>query len=338
MRDTAARPVVLMLPGQGAQYARMGAGLYGTDSGFTAALDRLFEAYATAGGDAERLRAVWLAADPADAPAGAIHESAYSQPLLFAVGYALGEALRAYGVVPHALLGHSVGEFAAAGLAGVFDVAAAGHLLASRGEALAAIGPGGMVAVAASARELAPYTGTEVVVGAVNGPRQSVLAGARGPLAEAASRLRKDGLVCRAVAGDLPFHSPAAAEGARVFREAFAGIELRLPSVLVQSTATGRPVGAEDALRPAFWADQIAAPVLFWPALDALLSTGDFTLVEAGPGQQLVGWAKRHRAVRSGASTTLPLLPPQPGPADRDRAVFDAAVAALSADGVAKAG
>lgn len=334
MREQAARPVVLMLPGQGAQYARMGAGLHGTEPAFTAALDGLFEAYATAGGDAERLRAVWLADDPA----GPIHESAYAQPLLFAVGYALGEALRAYGIAPYALLGHSVGEFAAAGLAGVFDTAAAGRLLARRGEAFAAIGPGGMLAVAASARELAPYTGPEVVVGAVNGPRQSVLAGARGPLAEAASRLRKDGLVCRAVAGDLPFHSPAAAAGARVWREAFADVELKAPRVRIRSTATGLPVRDDEAVRAEFWADQIAAPVLFWPALDALLSTGGFTLVEAGPGQQLGGWAKRHRAVRTGASTTLPLLPAQPGPADRDRAVFDAAVAALSADGVAKAG
>lgn len=334
MREQAARPIVLMLPGQGAQYARMGAGLYGTDPGFTAALDEFLQAYATGGGDAERLRADWLA----EAPDSPIHGSACSQPLLFAVGYALGEALRAYGITPHALLGHSIGELAAAGLAGVFDVPAAGRLLARRGDALAAIGPGGMLAVAASPRELAAYTGPDVVVGAVNGPRQSVLAGARRPLAEAASRLRKDGLVCRAVAGDLPFHSPAAADGARVWRDAFADVELKAPRVRIQSTATGLPVRAEEAVRAEFWADQIAAPVLFWPALDALLSAGDFCLVEAGPGQQLGGWAKRHRAVRTGVSTTLPLLPSQPGPADRDRAVFDTAVAALSAEGVAKAG
>ncbi|EDY42528.2 acyltransferase domain-containing protein [Streptomyces sp. SPB074] len=324
-------PVALLLPGQGSQHVRMAAGLYGHEPVFGAAMDDFF---AAAGAEGEALRRDWLA----EHPGTDIDHVTRSQPLLFAVGHALGRMVLGRGLRPAVLLGHSIGEMAAATLAGVFRPRDATDLVLDRVRRLAGAAPGGMVAVAASAAEVAPYLRGQVVVGAVNAPRQTVLAGPDKPLGETGRLLRAAGFVCRRVPSLSPFHSPVLEPACRGAAERFAAVERRMPSVPVRSAYTAAPLTRAEIGDPGFWARQPVAPVLFWPALDALLGSGDHLLVEVGPGQGLSAVARRHPAVRRGTSAVVSLLPARPGTPEADRAALDAALRRLEAAGHPAAG
>ena len=305
--ERARRSVALLLPGQGSQHPGMAVELYEREPVFTATLDEFFELLGTEG---KLIRSDWLARDP-DVP---IDDAARAQPLLFGIDYALGRALCAHGIRPAALLGHSVGELAAAALAGTVDLPGAARVMLERSAVMADTVPGGMLAVAASPEQVEFYLDTgagadQVVVGARNAPRQSVLAGPEPQLRLVEAALRGAGLLCRRVGARQPFHSPAVAPAAARLAAAIADVPLRPPAIPVWSTRTGAVVTAAQATDHEFWAGQLAAAVLFWPALDNLLASGDWTLVEAGPGQGLSTLARRHPAVRQGGAAVVPLLP-----------------------------
>ncbi|MEU1516830.1 acyltransferase domain-containing protein [Streptomyces sp. NPDC005811] len=319
-------PVALLLPGQGSQHPRMAAGLYGHEPVFTAAMDAFFDAAGPEGGP---LREDWLT----ERPATDLDHVTRSQPLLFAVDHALGRVALSRGVRPAALLGHSIGELAAATLAGVFGVRDATGLVLDRVRRLAGAPPGGMLAVAASTAEVTPYLSGDVVVGAVNAPRQTVLAGPDGPLDKVDRTLREAGFTCRRVPSLSAFHSPLLEPACRGAAARFAAVDRSTPSLPVHSAYTGAPLTESDIDDPAFWARQPVAPVLFWPALEGLLATGDHLLVEVGPGQGLSQVARRHPAVRRGTSEVISLLPARPGPPEADRTALDSAMARLTEAG-----
>ncbi|EWC63316.1 Malonyl CoA-acyl carrier protein transacylase [Actinokineospora spheciospongiae] len=322
------RPVAVLLPGQGSQHVRMAAGLYRVDPVFTAAMDEVLDAMAAEG--APELRAEWLA----ERPTVSIDHVSRAQPLLYAVDYALGTLVLGWGVRPVALLGHSVGEVAAATLTGVFGLRDAVALVLDRVRRLATAPPGGMLAVAATPEQLRPFLTGDVVVGVVNAPRQTVLAGPTAPLAAVAESLRDSNFTCRRVPAESAFHSPALAEAAAGAEEFIASVAVAEPDTTVYSGYTAARLRREDAANPRFWARQPVEAVLFWPALDALLAAeGDVLLLEAGPGQGLATLARRHPAVRTGGSSVLALLPAQPGPPAADRRSVRAAALALRAEG-----
>ncbi|MEV4702071.1 acyltransferase domain-containing protein [Actinoplanes sp. NPDC049316] len=293
------RRVALLFPGTGAQYPAMAAGLYGTEPVFTAAVEEVLAAF---GGRGDLLRADWLEGRPID-------HVTRSTPLLFAVDYALGRLVLSWGVRPAALLGHSIGEIVAATLAGVFEVADIARVIAVRARHLADAPPGSMLAVAAGPDDVAPYLGGDLVVGAVNAPRQVVLSGPADRLALARTALRDDGWICRPVPALSPFHSPAMRDVAARGADLYTTLRPRPPRLPVYSAYLGRLMTAGDATDPGFWIGQPAAPVLFWPALEALLDGGSYHLVEAGPGDGLTTLARQHPAVRDGFSVTTALLP-----------------------------
>ncbi|MEW2566872.1 acyltransferase domain-containing protein [Streptomyces sp. NPDC047070] len=319
-------PVALLLPGQGSQHPLMATGLYGYEPVFTEAMDEFFDAAGPEGGP---LREDWLA----ERPATELDHVTRSQPLLFAVDLALGRLVLSRGVRPAALLGHSIGELASAVLAGVFSTRDAVGLVLDRVGRLAKAPPGGMLAVAASTAEVEPYLSGDVVVGAVNAPRQTILAGPDGPLDEAGRALGEAGFVCRRVPSLSAFHSPVLEPACRGAAERFAAVRKNTPSVPVHSAYTAAPLTRDDIDDPSFWARQPVAPVLFWPALEGLLATGDHLLVEVGPGQGLSQVARRHPAVRRGTSTVVSLLPARPGPPEADRGAVEAALARVAEAG-----
>ncbi|MFE5889260.1 acyltransferase domain-containing protein [Streptomyces sp. NPDC056462] len=303
------RPFVLMLPGQGFQHAGMAVELYKREPVFTAVADAFLEALGPRG---TVVRDDWLACvDGAPADRGTT-----AQPLLFMIGYGIGRVLADRGIHPAALIGHSVGELAAATLAGVFDPQAAVRIIAGRCAALAEAPPGGMLAVAGAPEEVLDRLRSkslrqDVVMGAHNGPRQTILAGPEPRLSEAASALGEAGMIVRRVRALEPWHSPAMDRASRTFGEAIAAETLRPPGIPVLSTRTGRYVTEAEATRPEFWAGQMAAPVLFWPALKSLLDgESGHVVVDGGPAAALATLARRHPSVVEGRSTVVPLLAP----------------------------
>jgi acyl transferase domain-containing protein len=293
--------LALVFPGQGAQHPGMAVDLYRSEPVFAAAIDEVFAAFGDAG---PPLRADWLS----EQPLVGIDEVTRSTPLLFAVDYALGRLVISWGVKPAALLGHSIGEIAAATLAGVVELTDIAPVIAARVAQLEQGPAGAMVAVAAGPADVAPYLGGDLVVGAVNAPRQIILAGPVFEAEQALAAMRRDGLICRRVPALHPFHSPAMAGVAALGTELFASVPLRPPAVPVYSAYLGRRMTVADALDRPFWIRQPAAPVMFWPALEALLADGDAMLVEAGPGEGLTTLARLHPRLKGG-SKAVALLP-----------------------------
>jgi acyl transferase domain-containing protein len=322
------RPVALLFPGQGAQQARMAAGLYEHEqsAAFTAVMDA---AFGLLGDDGPRVRADWLAPGPADL----LDDVTRAQPLLYAIGCALGRLVESWGIEPAALLGHSAGEMVAATMAGVLAFEDAIRLMRDRMRIFADSPPGGMLAVAASPGELAPYLSGEVALAAVNGPRQALLAGPGRPLAAAERQLRADGVTCRRARARQAFHSPAVADAVARSASGWAATPLRAPERTVYSACLGGILPDGQARDPGFWASQAGRPVLFGPTLDRLLRDGDFLLVEAGPGQGLSALARRHRQVAAGRSAVTAMLPARAGDPAEDRAAARAAAERLRAEG-----
>lgn len=323
-----APPVALLLPGQGAQYRRMGAALHGYDRVFTEVMDEFLELL---GADGERLRELWLTGEPADG----VHDGLNAQPLLFGVAYAAAKSLEHRGLRPAVLLGHSIGELCAATLAGMWDLPAAARILAARSSSLGKAPRGGMLAVAAAPDTVEPLIPAEcaragVAVGAVNGAAQTVLAGPEAELAATDAVLKAKGMTTRAVRTAQPFHSPAMAEAARVFQEAIAAEQRNSPAIPLVSSLTAEPVTEQQALDPGFWASQMSRPVLFWPALQALDRRGAHTYVEVGPGKGLAAAARRLPTVLEGSSRVVSTLPSERGDTV---ATWESALAALASAG-----
>ncbi|MFE6104067.1 acyltransferase domain-containing protein [Streptomyces laurentii] len=309
------RSTAFLLPGQGAQYARMGIDLYEREPEFAAVVE---EFLTLMGEEGDRVRADWFS----DTPAMPLDDGRRAQPLLFAIDYALGTVLQSRGIVPDALVGHSVGELAAAALAGVFDLPSAARIMLARSRALEGAPAGGLLAVAGVPREVEGRIPEElarlgVTVGAVNAPRQTVLAGPEEALLATEQALRIAGMVARRVRALDPFHSPVLASAAAELERAVAAEPLNPPRIPIWSGRTGRQVSAQDAVHPGFWARQMAEPVLFWPALSGLLEQGPYLLIETGPGRALSTPARRHPAVRSGETRLVCLLPSEGGDSRR---------------------
>lgn len=293
------RRTVLLLPGLGAQRERMHAERYGADPVFTTAMDEFFVAAGPAG---VVLRGHWLTA----APNPALHDARIAQPLLFAVGHALGRSLLTYGPRPDALLGHGVGELAAACLAGVCGPRAAAALLTESSKALGETGAGLMLAVTASPRVLIPLLSEDVTVAAENGPRQTVLAGSTRAVIRQRRRLEAVGLPTRTLPTRHGFHSPVLDEAADRFERALTQVELRPPRMRMISCRTCRELRPQEAVSPRFWAGQLVLPVRYWPTLRSLLDAEGnepgLLLLDAGLDGSLGAPALRHPAVRSGRS------------------------------------
>ncbi|GAA3870464.1 hypothetical protein GCM10023084_24370 [Streptomyces lacrimifluminis] len=329
------RRVALLLPGQGAQRERMAAGLYRPGSVFAAHMDAFLTALGTEGG---KLRAQWLR----PAPNPVLDDALVAQPLLFAVGHALGRVVRSWNAGPGVLLGHSAGELAAACLAGVFDERAAATLLAARSHALTGTGGGGMLAAAAALEQvtglLAGLPDGRAAVAAVNGPRQTVLAGPVEALARAEARLRAAGVVVRPLRSGHAFHSPEMRPAAARFEKYVARVRLLPPRTELWSARTARPVDERQAREPAFWAGQLALPVLYWPALRALLDAHargpGLVLLDASADRSLSAPARRHPAVRSGTCVVVPLLPGRTAGTVEDEETLDAARERLAGEGL----
>ncbi|WP_253848978.1 type I polyketide synthase [Actinosynnema pretiosum] len=279
------RAVVFAFPGQGAQRARMAAGLYGTVRAFTIALDECVELF-----EAEDvpLYDLLLAETLPD-------DTATTQPLLFAVEYALAEMWREWGVTPAGVLGHSLGEISAAAVAGVFSLPDAVRVVAGRAEAMAAHPvPGGLLAVRAGVEAMADRLPDGISVAAVNSPRQTVLTGPVELLRRLAGALAEEGTSTRVMAVSLAFHHPDWRPAADRFRKVLESVAPRPPCIPLYSGRTGALVTPKQAMDPGFWSDQVVHPVIFGQALDAVLADPRRQVLEVGPGSTLTGLVRQH--------------------------------------------
>jgi acyl transferase domain-containing protein len=295
----AERPVVLLFPGQGAQHPGMGRGWYEHLPVYRAAFDECAELLLPQLG--LDLREVLYG----QAPGGHdLNRTRLTQPALFAVEYSLARQWESWGVRPSALLGHSVGEYVAATLAGVFRLPDALRVIAERGRLMDELPAGAMAAVMLPPEELAGRLGDEVSLAAVNEPAVCTVAGPREAVRDLLARLTADGVAHRKVVTSHAFHSAMMEPAVAPFTELLRGIELRRPRIPFVSNRTGTWIRDEEATDPAYWAGQLRDTVRFADGVSTLLAQGEQLFLEAGPGQTLATFTRRH----PGRETGVPVI------------------------------
>ncbi|GAB2623799.1 hypothetical protein GCM10027168_64680 [Streptomyces capparidis] len=288
--------VVLLFPGQGVGHPGVAAEPYRAEPAFRRALDDCLDALRPWTG--APLRELLL--DPAHPDL--FDRTDVAQPALFALGYALAEWWAALGVRPAALVGHSVGEWTAACVAGVFPLDDAARLVAERGRLAATMPAGAMLAVPlpeARVRDLLAVAGPAagapgggVDLAAVNAPDRCVVAGPPAAVAELRRRLAAEGVHARPLAVRHAFHSAAVDPLLAEFGELVAKTPGRAPSIPLVSTLTGEPLTPALAASAEHWTRQQRATVRFTDALAAVPATGALFL-ETGPGRSLSGFVRR---------------------------------------------
>ncbi|MEE4542460.1 SDR family NAD(P)-dependent oxidoreductase [Streptomyces sp. V4-01] len=293
--------ITFLFPGMGVQQVGVALDLYERSTAYAAAFDECLDLFEAQG---VPLRELWRGGDDER-----INAPGASQPLIFAVEHSLARAWQAWGITPSAVLGHSLGEITAATVAGVFTLEDAVRAVTARSRALQDTPPGGMLAVAASRDDVAPFLTGGVRLAVVNGPRQVVVAGPAEELVETGAALRRAGLASRALRTTHASHAPVAAPAVPAFAQALRGMRLSAPVVDFYSAARGRPAGAEEVTDPEFWSRQLVEPVNFADALDALTAAeGRQVMIEAGPGRALTAVVRQHPSVADGRHTVLPTL------------------------------
>jgi acyl transferase domain-containing protein len=313
MKPAGEREVAFLFPGQGAQHARMAAELYEAEPVFRDEVDAacaILEGHL--GFDLRR----WIVPAPEDEAEAAerLAETAVTQPALFVVEYALAKLWMSWGVRPAALLGHSLGEYVAACLAGVMSLEDALGLVALRGRLAQSLAPGAMLSVSLSEEELAPLLPAGVEIAALNAPARSV---ASGP-PEAIERLRQDlearGVEARPLDVQRSFHSTSVDPILEDWAEAVRRVPLAAPGIPYLSNLTGTWVTAAQAADPEAWALHLRRPVRFSAAVAELLSDPRRVLLEVGPGQTLAALARRQAVSPEARPTVVSSLPHRDDP------------------------
>ncbi len=290
-RPARASEVVFAFPGQGAQYAGMGRALYDAEPAFRAAFDECAEGLLGELGFDLRERV--FGDDPQ-----ALLPTAVMQPSIFAIEYSLARWWMSVGLVPSAMVGHSVGEFVAATLAGVFALPDALRLVARRGRLMQAQPEGAMLSVRMPVDALSARLPDDVSLAAENAPGTCVVAGSFEAIASFQSQLEGEGVACRALRTSHAFHSAMMEPVVAPFRTEVAAMALSAPVLPLVSTATGEWLDAATATSPDYWAGHLRQPVRFAAALGRALDAPARVLLEVGPRATLSTLARQYPAVQ----------------------------------------
>jgi acyl transferase domain-containing protein len=284
--ETKDRPILFMFSGQGAQYVNMARDLYESEPTFREQLDLccvLLEPHL--GLDLREV--IYPANTDLDEATARLTKTAMTQPALFTLEYALARLWIEWGVVPKAMVGHSIGEYVAACLAGVFSIEEALALVAYRGHLMDQMPAGSMLALPLSEKELQPLLGGDLSLAAVNGPSLSVASGPSEAIAALEGRLAAHGIRGRRLHTSHAFHSAMMDPIIEPFVTAVRAATLNPPVMPYFSNLTGTWATPEQATDPEYWGRHLRHTVRFADSLQELAKVPELIYLEVGPGQTL---------------------------------------------------
>ncbi|WP_329101434.1 type I polyketide synthase [Micromonospora sp. NBC_01699] len=289
-----------LFTGQGAQSVGMARGLYESEPVFRAELDRCAELLA---GELDRPLLEVLFQGEGEAAQELLDQTGFTQPVLFAVEWALARLWRHWGVEPEVVAGHSVGELVAACVAGVFSLEDGLRLVAARGRLMQALPAGGaMLAVSLPVERVTSLlAGTDVVVAAVNSPVETVVAGPVDAVAVVGEKATADGVKTTALHVSHAFHSPLMASMVPAFRQVAEAVAFKSARRTVVSNVTGGVAGQEISM-PGYWVDHVLAPVRFADGAVTVVGQGCTVVQEIGPHPVLLAAARQSVADDTGVA------------------------------------
>jgi amino acid adenylation domain-containing protein len=289
----ASRSVVFMFSGQGAQYLNMGLTLYQNEPTFRYQVDFCSE-YLKPQLGLDLRQVLYPNQEHSSEATEQLNQTAITQSALFITEYALAKLWMAWGISPEAMIGHSIGEYVAACLAGVFSLEDALSLVAARGKMMQQRPHGAMLAVSLSEPEVQPLLGKELSLAAINGPSRCVVSGITKAVAALESQLLKQGIECRRLHTSHAFHSEMMEPILVPFTERVKQVKLNPPQIPYLSNVTGNWITAEAATHPDYWATHLRQTVRFAEGLQHLLAENKARIMlEVGPGQTLSTLAKQ---------------------------------------------
>ncbi|MCG7204959.1 type I polyketide synthase [Streptomyces arenae] len=294
------RRIAFLFPGQGAQHHGMAAGLHAVEPAFRTAFDRCADLLADELHSDLRV-VTGLVPDPAGTAADLLDRTEYTQPALFATEYALACLWAEWGVHPRAMLGHSVGEYVAACLAGTFELEDAVRVVAARGRLMQKLPPGQMVSVHLSADELTRLLPAGVSLAAANGPRLSTASGPAEGIDRLVAELTGRGIRHSLLRTSHAFHSAMTEPVLDEFTALLSSITLRPPKIPFISNLNGRWITSEQATDPVYWARHLRDTVRFDEGARQLLDGADpYVLLEVGPGTTLTTLVRQQSLAEGG--------------------------------------
>lgn len=308
------RPIAFLFPGQGTQYVHMGYELYQSERVFRREVDRcadlllpqlqldlravLFPEESMIEEAAQQLQQTWL-----------------TQPALFVLEYALARLWETWGIRPQAMIGHSIGEYVAACLAGVFSLEVALQLVAARSRFMQQVENGAMLAVSLSRTQveqelaiLSAQTEYRLCIAASNMPEQFVVSGMTAGIAALEQQLQEKGIDCQRLRTSHAFHSEMVEPVLGAFRAFVKSLPLQSPQLRYISNVTGTWITAEQATDPEYWVTHMRQEVRFAEGIETLLRNESFVLLEVGPGRTLSTFARQQ------SSNAAPVVASLPGP------------------------
>ncbi|MDZ8064839.1 MAG: aminotransferase class III-fold pyridoxal phosphate-dependent enzyme [Nostoc sp. DedQUE08] len=274
--------VVFMFPGQGSQYVNMGLNLYNHEPVFQEAVDECAEMLKPLLGKDLR-KIIYPAPSERETAAISLRQTCFTQPALFVIEYALAQLWQSWGVKPQAMIGHSIGEFVAACIAGVFTLEDALMLVATRGRFMWELPAGAMLSVRLPAKEVEPRLSAELAIAAINGPSLCVVSGPTEAIASLQKQLESEEVICRHLHTYHAFHSPMMDSIIHPFAEVVGKVKLSPPQIPFVSTVTADWITPQQATDPMYWATHLRQTVRFAEGVQTLWQQPERLLLEVGP-------------------------------------------------------
>jgi|GEM_PF-3541583 len=297
LKNTTTFPMVFLFTGQGSQYVNMGRQLYQQTSTFREVINQCAEILSSIETFKERsLLEIIYPADGDKSNSFLLDRTAYNQPALFAIEYALAKLWGSWGIKPSVVMGHSVGEYVAACIAGVFSLEDGLKLIAMRGQLMQQLPSGGeMVSVMASESQVTEvikeYT-SQVTIAAVNGPESIVVSGESGAIATICAQFKNMGIKTKQLQVSHAFHSPLMEPMLTEFEAVAKQVTYNQPKIPLISNVTGTEVGAEITTAE-YWVNHVRQPVKFAQSMKTLEEQGYETFLEIGPKPILLGMGRQ---------------------------------------------
>ncbi|MBG1270232.1 type I polyketide synthase [Nostoc sp. WHI] len=287
------RAIVFMFPGQGAQYVNMAKGLYESESGFREQVDYCAE-FLKPLLKLDLRHILYPDVEQTEEATQKLQQTEIAQPALFVIEYALAQLWMSWGVEPQAAIGHSIGEYVAACLAGVFSLKEALILVAKRGQLMQQLPKGAMLAVSLPAADVQLLLNPEFSLAASNAPSLSVVSGTTEAIANLQNHLNSQGIVCRLLHTSHAFHSQMMNPIIEEFTEQVRKVNLKSPEIPFISNVTGTWITATEATNPNYWARHLWQTVQFNDGVQELLKDAAKIWLEVGPNRTLSTLVKQH--------------------------------------------